>query len=492
METKQYVVGDEITMRLMRREKGALVAMPSSQWVKVEEPVRFGDASLSQYSKLLLTSPSQVLNLVTEEKGILQAQLSLEEEPEGCFIQSALCLLQEQEETLLKHQVANAETPDLSSLILNDPPSPLEEVVTTTISAKPVLQYSSAFDEEVAEFPEDTAAELPGCPDAIQESVLEEPPEAEPEPQLEEESPANQAESARPSAAVVHGPYYYFYQADDCQQMFLHPINVRCLLREYGSLEACPDSITATVVEIVGHTVNEEIRRRHRYLAHLPLTCEFSICELALQPPILSKETLDTFADDLEKRRRLRQKKARDEKRREKRIEMEENKKQGKCKGSHFKSRGTYRTGEPSSFPSFILVINVIKFPLNSPSSFFSDGIRFPSLSVSSPTVGSVEDDSHCMSFAQMLKDGKARADAGLRVTPKKAADSDGESDGSDRVPVPSFQNSFSQAFEKALLQLDSGPPAPPQPVVEPDEKGGKKKKRKQKLLFSTSMVHTK
>lgn len=37
------------------------------------------------------------------------------------------------------------------------------------------------------------------------------------------------------------------------------------------------------------------------------------------------------FSDDLEKRKRLRQKKARDEKRREKRIEIEENKKQGKC-----------------------------------------------------------------------------------------------------------------------------------------------------------------
>lgn len=101
------------------------------------------------------------------------------------------------------------------------------------------------------------------------------------------------------------------------------------------------------------------------------------------------------------------------------------------------------------------------------------------------------------------------------------AADSDGESDGSERVPVPSFQNSFSQAFEKALMQLDSGPVSPPQPAVEPgqaasrrhspsapvpfclhvhsvtgssfsDDKGGKRKKKKQKLLFSTSMVHTK
>lgn len=36
------MAGDVITMRLMRREKGALVALPSSQWVKVEEPVRYG------------------------------------------------------------------------------------------------------------------------------------------------------------------------------------------------------------------------------------------------------------------------------------------------------------------------------------------------------------------------------------------------------------------------------------------------------------------
>ena len=82
--------------------------------------------------------------------------------------------------------------------------------------SKPVLQYSSAFDDEVVEQTEDAVAELPGFPEAILESVLEEPPEAMmdvvPEPQLDEESPANQAESGRPSASVVHGPYYYFYQ----------------------------------------------------------------------------------------------------------------------------------------------------------------------------------------------------------------------------------------------------------------------------------------
>ncbi|CAJ1068143.1 RING finger protein 10 [Xyrichtys novacula] len=518
METRQYVVGDVITMRLMRREKGALVAMPSSQWVKVAEPVRFGDASLSQYSKLLLASPAQVLSLVMEEKAVLQAKLSLEEDTQGCFIQSALCLLQEQEELLLKEQKVNVgDGLDMSCLTLEETTPPEEEVVTHTSSSKPVLQYSSAFDdeveevaevEEVPEAPEAATVELPGPPEDILECVLEEPPEAvmdeAPEPEPDEESPPNQAEG-RPSTSAVHGPYYYFYQADDCQQMFLHPVNVRCLLREYGSLEASPDSITAKVVEIVGHTVTEDIRRRHRYLAHLPLTCEFSICELALQPPILSKETLDTFADDLEKRKRLRQKKVRDEKRRERRIEIEENKKQGKYPEVHIGLENLHHFPAFGSPPFYSSPPVQPDFTFNPPSPLSSspsaDGMKFPGPNgqSSSPIVGSVEDDSHCMSFAQMLRDGKARVDAGPRITPKKdkllappAADSDGESDGSDRVPVPSFQNSFSQAFEKALLQLDSGPATPPQPVVEPDEKGGKKKKKKQKLLFSTSMVHTK
>ncbi|XP_020326220.1 RING finger protein 10-like [Oncorhynchus kisutch] len=505
METRQYAVGDLITMRLMRREKGALVAMPTSQWVKVEEPICFGDVHLSPYSKLLLASQEQLLGLVAEEKFVLQAQLTLEEDAIACFIQSALCSLQEREEALLKHQKAcTKDNIELSSLTLADPPSPEEEVVTIFSSTKPVLQYSSAFDDEVAEVPEEDPEDVPGeepeLPEGLLERVLEESTEASgdaaPEPQPAEENPPSQAETMRPQTSE-HGPSYYFYQAEDCQQMFLHPVNVRCLLREYGSLEASPHTITATVVEIEGQTITEEVRRRHRYLAHLPLTCEFSICELALQPPTLSKETLDSFADDLEKRKRLRQKKARDEKRRERRIEMEENKKQGKYPEVHiglenfqqFPAFGSpLHNGSPPVYPEFLLAP-----PSFLSSSPVSDGLMFPSLSGHSPvpSVGSVEDDSNCMSFAQMLRDGKARVDAGPWTTSKKVADSDGESDGeSNRVPVPSFQNSFSQAFEEALLQ-HQGPTAPTQPLVIPEEKRGKKKK-KQKLLFSTSMVHTK
>lgn len=82
-----------------------------------------------------------------------------------------------------------------------------------------MLQYSSAFDDEVVAVPGDAAAaELPDSPESVLECVLEEPPEAvmgaAPEPQPDEESPGSQAESGRPPTSVVHGPYYYFYQGE--------------------------------------------------------------------------------------------------------------------------------------------------------------------------------------------------------------------------------------------------------------------------------------
>ncbi|XP_051509598.1 RING finger protein 10-like isoform X1 [Myxocyprinus asiaticus] len=506
METRQYVTGDVITMRLMRREKGSLVALPSSQWIKVEEPIHFGDVHLSSYSKLLLASQEQVLGFLAEERMALQTQLNQEkDDPQACFIQSALLQLQEREEGLKcrRKNGGSVDEVDVKKLSLTEHSSPEVISVKSFTNSKPILQYASAFDDEIQDLHEEPVEEMPAhnVPE-----VAEEIPEGPVEDKPVEDNPQASQNETGPQQNSHYGPYYYFYQAEDGQQMFLHPVNVRCLQREYGSLENSPQSITATVVEIDGQTVTEDIRRRHRYLSHLPLTCEFSLCELHLQPPVLSKETLDSFSDDLEKRKRLRQKKVRDEKRREKRIEMEENRKQGKYPEVHIGLENLQQFPAFGSPPQYSPILQPPEFLLGPPSplssSPSSEGIMFPYLSEHSPSLSVasvVEEDSHCMSFAQMLKDGKARVDAGPKTTTKKemflappSADSDGESDGSDRVPVPSFQNSFSQAFEEALSQLDHGNQTPAHPLPVPEEKGGKKKKKKQKLLFSTSMVHTK
>uniref|UniRef100_A0A8C2EMY2 E3 ubiquitin-protein ligase RNF10 n=1 Tax=Cyprinus carpio TaxID=7962 RepID=A0A8C2EMY2_CYPCA len=456
METHQYVTGNVITMRLMRREKGSLVALPSCQWVKVEEPIHFGDVHLRAYSKLLLASQEQVLGLLAEERVALQTQLSQEkDDPQACFIQSALLQLQ-------VHMHSSQALVSLHDILSCVPP-------------QPILQYASAFDDELQKSHEEPVEEMAAqsVPD-----VAEEMPERAVEDKPLEETPQT-------SQAAHHGPYYYFYQAEDGQQMFLQPVNVRCLLREYGSLENSPQSITANVVEIDGQTVTEEIRRRHRYLSHLPLTCEFSLCELNLQPPVLSKETLDSFADDLEKRKRLRQKKARDEKRREKRIEIEENRKHGKYPEVHIGLENLQHFPAFGSPPQSGLQVQLPELLLGPPSPLSSSPSSGSTLSLW-VVVTLLEPSILVVIFSAVFS-----FTADMFLAPP-LADSDGESDSSDRVPVPSFQNSFSQAFEQALSQLDHGHRTPAQALPIPDEKGGKKKKKKQKLLFSTSMVHTK
>lgn len=50
-----------------------------------------------------------------------------------------------------------------------------------------------------------------------------------------------------------------YVTAEDGQCMYLHPVNVRCLVREYGSLEKSPEKITAAVVEIAGYSMTEVV-----------------------------------------------------------------------------------------------------------------------------------------------------------------------------------------------------------------------------------------
>ncbi|XP_072921515.1 E3 ubiquitin-protein ligase RNF10 [Hemitrygon akajei] len=522
METRQYNVDDMITMQLMRREKGALMALPKYLWMKPESFHLGVDEEHSQYSKLLLATKQQVMQHVIEKERAALLRQNEEEKntPESCFIELALQELKNREQELLgppEKEVLDTMfkleelSIDSAAIVEN------EGEASTGDKKQHVLAYASAFDEIIEEPQEEapatccaTLSELVTLPEPFNDCEMEEGACGETEcRQAESELPAD---DVRGSSANY---YYYFYQAEDGQYLFLSPVNVRCLVREYGSLENCPEKITAQVVEIVGHSMTEDVRHRHRYLCHLPLTCEFGICELALKPPLISKETLDAFSVDLDRRRCLRLKKARDERRRERRIEMEENEKQGRYPEVHiglenYQQFPAFGSTESAQFnPSFTcpdedplpsISLSASTTLSSSPNSLPESTLNpsAPTFSPGSPSlcVGSMEEDVHFPSFAQMLKDGKAKAEVWPKATPRKAetslmppADSDGESDISDRVPVPSFQNTFSQAMEAAFLKLDKVP------VLEPcaDETNGrKKKKKKQKLLFSTSVVHTK
>ncbi len=126
---------------------------------------------------------------------------------------------------------------------------------------------------------------------------------------------------------------FYFYQSSDGQSIFLHALNVQMLVKEYGSLERCPKVIRGRILERDTAVMTEELRQKLRYLRHLPVTASFEVCEIELSESLVSQDTLAEFQAQTDARHRRRQRRARDERRREKKIQLEQNKLLGQFPG---------------------------------------------------------------------------------------------------------------------------------------------------------------
>ena len=68
------------------------------------------------------------------------------------------------------------------------------------------------------------------------------------------------------------------------------------LVKEFGSLENCPETINAEILEKESTVMNEELRDRLRYLRHLPIASTFEVTELDISK-LVSKQTVQCFKE---------------------------------------------------------------------------------------------------------------------------------------------------------------------------------------------------
>jgi hypothetical protein len=112
-----------------------------------------------------------------------------------------------------------------------------------------------------------------------------------------------------------HGapPQYYFYQA--LLHYYLSPLDIRILKAAFGQFSSFPSTILPRVEHVsTGHIVDDELRRRTKYLSHLPYGCEVSFLECDWTDTV-APEILEKFKPEIERRRkRNRDKEAREEK----------------------------------------------------------------------------------------------------------------------------------------------------------------------------------
>ncbi|KAL2721086.1 RING finger protein 10 [Vespula maculifrons] len=427
-------LGDPITLRLMRRERGSLIAMPASEPITAT-PTTFFQVSKGcnkqVYSKLLIANPKDIMDIIECERAQLRIELMNDpHSPENCYIEQAICELAKREEELLQKKV-------------NDDGSHQE--VIGNIS-------STSIGDKVEQEKQESHQLIQQSNDEVNNLYKEDQPLCK---EATESSNIFSSETQLPSPSQK---FFYFYQVEDGQNVYLHAMNVKMLEMQYGSLEHCPLVITGKLLEKEVGSFTEDLRRRLRYLCHLPLTCQFEVAEIELKPPIVSEDVLNSFHEQLETRQKRRQRREREERKREKKIIEEENKQMGKYPVPNVNIDSTRH------------------FPQWQPELFTEDAIPSPSESLatssvaSSPSLSTFDEvvsttrkisnpNEQGPSFAEMLRNTGARFKAGRSwpsVKPtlperSKSVRSDIEED--DCAHAPSYSQSFGDALAQALEQ---------------------------------------
>lgn len=131
--------------------------------------------------------------------------------------------------------------------------------------------------------------------------------------------------SAPPSTPPA--PAQFFYQSSLGANVFLNPLDGRILLTQFGSASNMPDHVSLPVTGYDSATVSDDLRKRVKYLGHLPVGTEVVFVETDLKD-IVSKETLAQFEQPLKARRDKRRARTRREDRDKRRWEEAEKAKQ--------------------------------------------------------------------------------------------------------------------------------------------------------------------
>lgn len=282
LKINEYKVGDKIELNLMFKEKSSTLIYPLNLFKLYEQnkPTCLNDFSnYKDYNECKKYLKMQTIDSNYVNKEILEREtneLINELKSDDCaenvkfYINESLSLIEKRE---------RIKTPAPTVFQFEEPK--IVESTFKTSNIKPTVHYKDAFDLTIDD---DVESEENVVDDKIKVQSSENEEE-------EEETVKNS-----PTGNTF---YSHFYQAEDGQRIYLNSLNLRCLIHEYKQIENCPLKIEAKIVAIENMFMNNELRKRFRYLAHIPLHSEFQIVELDLKEPILSEATIAKFEQQI-------------------------------------------------------------------------------------------------------------------------------------------------------------------------------------------------
>ena len=133
---------------------------------------------------------------------------------------------------------------------------------------------------------------------------------------------------------------YLFYQASSGQHIYLHPLDIKILKSHFESYSAFPLAIRVKVDGTEEGSMNEDLRKKCRYLAHLPSACDITFVEADLSK-VISPEALAPYSQALKKRSGKRKDKAKKDDRARMKAEQAAQEKEREALGSRSRRRDT-------------------------------------------------------------------------------------------------------------------------------------------------------
>lgn len=113
---------------------------------------------------------------------------------------------------------------------------------------------------------------------------------------------AEASKTAGPNKSRQPDHDFYFYTSPP--HLYLSPLDIRILKTKYGAFSQFPSTLLPRVEHIsTGNAVDDVLRKRAKYLGHLPRGCLVSFLECDWTD-IVPDEILEGFKDEIEKRRK--------------------------------------------------------------------------------------------------------------------------------------------------------------------------------------------
>lgn len=462
-----FATDEFVTFQLMRREKSSMIVSIASE--STAEAVPYFNSCIGNtiLTKLLLADTAEVLDIINREQEELDNQIVVDGVncPENIFVQQALEQLKERKE-----------------LVLNAPIRAIQKSIPNVSS-----KHEAKTNEDTNNLPQ-TASPVEQAQTTQGDFIIDE----------DNNFSLSDIDIVPTSLCSSSAQYYYFYQSTDGQPLYLHSINTRMLQAMYGSLDKSPDKLTAKIIHKDSCSMSEDLRKRLKYLQHLPVSTQFDVVEVEFEESTISSDVLIRFKDELSNRRKERQKRARQERIRERQIfefnERQLGKTMSRCakipidSAKHFPSCGNSNLEEHISESGAVAMNNDGPHSPPGPSwsmmlSTSPASSRWPTL----PSGGSMN------TFAPLaVPTQKVVQVTGTKMSAAHnqnlCSESDKEDDDFEGARVPEFRNDLSSAIEAALEKATLNDVTVEGGSKKSKATGTKKKKNKKTLLFASGM----